>query len=319
MDLSHHRQAVAHSLTALESCVKRLVDTLAHRDAWFSVDGARSDRGARAQVCAAYSTIDYAMEDEVGSSVVCLGVVGGNADLVKRAEAVNAAKAAFKAVCAPLKNIRTRVPVKENGGGTKAIPVIRVVLRGIQRSDVNLLAAYRKIPILDAPPLSVTYTRARTRAVYRNSIEEVYNLLINMEGPLASADRARLATLAKDDKYLAVIRPHYDNVRRVRTPGLTRAGPRADGGGIAADLLHREALHDPGGHVSAGNGGRSGTAAKKEAVGVGREAVFADGCGVSVPPGVNLPDRLGRAFNVKSAVFESGFVTVRFKLIWAYI
>jgi hypothetical protein len=213
MDLAPHRQTVARALSALEASIKRLVDALAHRDAWLIVDGARNDRDARTQVCTAYSTIDYATEDEVGSSIVCLGVVGGNADLIKRAEAVNAAKAAFKAVCAPLQKIRTRVPVKENGGGTKAIPVIRVVLRGIQRSDVNLLAAYRKIPILDAPPLSITYTRARTRAVYRKSIEEIYNLLINMEGPLASADRAQLATLGKEDKYLAIVRPHYDNVR----------------------------------------------------------------------------------------------------------
>ena len=35
---------------------------------------------------------------------------------------------------------------------TKAIPVIKVILRNIQRSDLNLLAAYRKIPILSAPP-----------------------------------------------------------------------------------------------------------------------------------------------------------------------
>jgi hypothetical protein len=34
-----------------------------------------------------------------------------------------------------------------------------------------------------------------------------------MEGPLASADRAKLSTLGKQDQYLAIVRPHYDNVR----------------------------------------------------------------------------------------------------------
>jgi hypothetical protein len=38
----------------------------------------------------------------------------------------------------------------------KAIPVIRVILRNIQRSDLNLLAAYRKIPILGAPPMTTS-------------------------------------------------------------------------------------------------------------------------------------------------------------------
>jgi len=87
------------------------------------------------------------------------------------------------------------------------------ILRNIQRSDLNLLAAYRKIPILDAPPLSVTYTRARTRAVYRKSIDEIYGLLAPLEGPMAAADRARVETLGRQDKFLAVTRQHYDNVR----------------------------------------------------------------------------------------------------------
>lgn len=213
MDLAHHRQTIAHALSLLETRIAQLVDALAHRPSWVRVDGESSDRAALAQVCTAYSTIDYAMEDAVGSSVVCLGVVGAAADVVKRATAVNAAKVAFKEVCAPLQKIRTRVPMKDGSQRSKAIPVIRVVLRGIQRSDVNLLAAYRKIPILDAPPLAVTYTRALTRAVYRKSVEEIHTLLSNLEGPLAASDRARLSTLGKHHQYLAIARPHYDNVR----------------------------------------------------------------------------------------------------------
>jgi hypothetical protein len=86
-------------------------------------------------------------------------------------------------------------------------------MRNIQRSDLNLLAAYRKIPILGAPPVSITYTRARTRAVYRKSIDELYQLLTLMEGPTAAADRARLSTLGPKDKYLALTKLHYDNIR----------------------------------------------------------------------------------------------------------
>jgi hypothetical protein len=81
------------------------------------------------------------------------------------------------------------------------------------RSSLNVLAAYRKIPILGAPPVSITYTRARTRAVYRKSIDELYQMLTLMEGPTAVADRARLSTLDPKDKYLAVTKPHYDNIR----------------------------------------------------------------------------------------------------------
>jgi hypothetical protein len=55
---------------------------------------------------------------------------------------------------------------------TKAIQATRVLLRSVQRSDLNLLAAYRKMPVLDAPPSTITYTAARTRAVYRKTVEK---------------------------------------------------------------------------------------------------------------------------------------------------
>jgi hypothetical protein len=136
-----------------------------------------------------------------------------SADVLKRAEAVNTAKATFRAICTPLKQIRMRVPIKGEDGPTKAIPVIRVILRNIQRSDLNLLAAYRKIPILGAPPVTITYTRARTRSVYRKSIDELCQMLTLMEGPKAATDRARLSTLDPKDKYLALTKAHYDKIR----------------------------------------------------------------------------------------------------------
>jgi hypothetical protein len=58
------------------------------------------------------------MDDEVGDSVVCLGVIGAQSDVVKRALAVNVAKAALKELFAPLQRVRIRVPVK--GSTTKA-------------------------------------------------------------------------------------------------------------------------------------------------------------------------------------------------------
>jgi hypothetical protein len=186
--------AVAKALSVLEASLQRLIEALRHWPAWVRVEGTGDERTGLQRVCEAYGSIDYGMEDAVGTSVTCLGVIGVSSGVLKRTEAVNEAKAALKGVCATLQHVRTRIPVKGNDGPTKAAPVIRVILRNIQRSDLKLLAAYRKIPILNAPPLSVTYTRARTRAVYRKSIEEIYVLLAPLEGPAAAADRARLET-----------------------------------------------------------------------------------------------------------------------------
>jgi len=212
MDLSHHRSSIARALRELERCLERLVDALAHQPVTLSVEGAANDRVALQRVCQAYSCIDYGMADQAGSAIECLGVAGVNSAVLKRAEAVNAAKSTLQGLCAPLKRVRTRVAMK-GGDGTKAIPVTRAILRSIQRSDLNLIAAYRKIPILDAPPVSVTYVRALTRSVYRKSLDEIYDLLATLEGSNASSDRARLETLGRNEKFLALARQHYENVR----------------------------------------------------------------------------------------------------------
>jgi hypothetical protein len=165
------------------------------------------------KICAAYSTIDYGMQDEVNESLVCLGIIGVNTDTLKKAAAVNAAKTKFKDACTPLQGIRIRIPVKGEKAPTKAIPAIRVILRNIQRSDLNLLAAYRKIPMLGARPKTITYTRPHTRAVYRKTVEEIVDMLNNVNTPEAMADRELLAYLDRRVTHLALVKERYQNIR----------------------------------------------------------------------------------------------------------
>jgi hypothetical protein len=213
MDLSTERKHVAQALRNLDANIARLVDALAHRPARVTVENATEDRDAIQRACASYSAINYLTHAADETSLVCLGVIGASSDILRRAEAVNAAKTAFKTVCAPLQRINVRVPVSGETQATQVIPAIRVVLRNIQRSDINLLAAYRKIPLLNAPPVSVTYTRANTRAVYRKTIEELYVALNNMKGPVAADDRARLDALDRHETHLALVKDRYQNIR----------------------------------------------------------------------------------------------------------
>jgi hypothetical protein len=195
---------------SLETALERLVDALSHRPVIANIAGA-TERSAIRRACEAYSAIDYETDDEVGDSVVCLGIIGAQSDVVKRALAVNVAKAALKALFAPLQRVRIRVPVK--GSTTKAIPALRVILRHIQRSDLNVNAAYRKIPILSVPPATVTYTRANTRNVYRKTVDEIADMLSNVSSPAAISDRERLATLDRRITHLALVRCRYQNIR----------------------------------------------------------------------------------------------------------
>lgn len=213
MDLESLKPRVAESLRTLEKQLEQFVDVLAHRPVWIQIDGAEADRGAIRAACEAFGTIRYEMEDDVETSPVCLGVIAASADVIACAEQLNSAKAEFKALCAPLQRVRMRVPVRGDDGPTKALSVLRVILRSLQRSDLNVHAAYRKVPILAAPPRLIAYTRARTRSVYRKSVEEIATMLMNYEGPDASHDRARLASLTPRETHLALVRERYENIR----------------------------------------------------------------------------------------------------------
>jgi DNA-binding CsgD family transcriptional regulator len=221
-DLDTHRRHIATALQSLEKSLDRLVDALAHRPAWLSVDGAADDRDALRRICEAYRKIDYDMEDEVNETLDCLGVVGVSSEVLTRAAQVNDAKAELKRVCLPLSRLRTRVPRKATkdagaaageGADTEMIQTTRAVLRSLQRSDLNLTAAYRKIPILGAPPRTITYVRASTRAVYRKTIAEIETLLMTADGPATARDRARLAALSPREAHLALVQEHYTNIR----------------------------------------------------------------------------------------------------------
>jgi hypothetical protein len=210
MDISSHRPEVAKALLTLEAAIERLVDALSHRPIIANIDGTTMGSAIR-RTCEAYSAINYEMNDAIGDSVVCLGVIGAPSDVVKRAQAVNAAKASLKALFAPLQRVRVRVPDK--GSQTKAITALRAILRQIQRSDLNVNAAYRKIPILSAPPATVTYTRANTRAVYRKTVDAIADMLSNIHSSAATADLERIAALDRRITHLALVRYRYENIR----------------------------------------------------------------------------------------------------------
>jgi hypothetical protein len=212
MDLSLPTREIAHALRTLESAIARLVEVLAHTPVWIEAE-ADAERSALERVCDAYSAIEYGMEDRADESAGCLAVLGVDATTLDCARAVNASKAAFKTLCTPLTRIQVRIPEKHGDSPTRKITALRYILRTMQRSDLNLLAAYRKIQILLAPPATITYTRACTRSVYRKTLAQVWEMLLTMEGPTADEDRARLSALDPRETHVAFAKEHYPNTR----------------------------------------------------------------------------------------------------------
>ena len=84
VDLIAHRREVAQGLKTVEDALQRFVASLAHKSTWIRVAEASNDGSAARLASEAYCAIDYGMEDEVGSSVVCLGVIGASSEIVER-------------------------------------------------------------------------------------------------------------------------------------------------------------------------------------------------------------------------------------------
>jgi hypothetical protein len=108
-----------------------------------------------------------------------------------------------------------RVPVKDGRGGrvVKSLPLVRVILRELQRSDLSLLAAYRQIPILTGRVKRVAYTRARTRAVYRKTRAEIAAMIAATGRLTAAEDLKRLQALPPRETHLALVKERYTNIR----------------------------------------------------------------------------------------------------------
>jgi hypothetical protein len=226
-DQQRHKNAIAAALRELEQAVAALVQSLAHDGGPVSAEGTKSDAEARHRIGDAFASVDYGQDNAVNETPSCLGVAGVSPTVLDRAATVNAAKQRLRSVCSPLQNQRVRVPVKDGQGGrvVKSLPLVRVILRELQRSDLNLLAAYRKIPILTGRVSRVVYTRAHTRAVYRKSRADIAALLKASNRLTAAGDLARLHQLPTAETHLALVKDRHSHVRaNVWFDGLDRRG-----------------------------------------------------------------------------------------------
>lgn len=206
------REEVSAALRALERGLVDLAQVIAHRVDPLAVKDAATPAEARQRLIDAYGRIDYDVEDDVRATLVCLGVMGTTRDVIAVAERVNEAKARLRAVCSAMHGVKVRLPTSADAPTpTAVVPLTRAILRSIQRSDLNLTAAYRRIPILEVRPSVVAFTHAFTRKVERRERATLVDSLRQSASPAAERDLARLR--ACRDRWLAVVWAHYANVR----------------------------------------------------------------------------------------------------------
>lgn len=162
----------------------------------------------------AYTQLDYGMEDRVNRSIRCYGALGVPRRLINEAKVVNRAKSDFKAALKAIARKRVRVTLKDRRGDdavtTRALS--NIVLRQLQRSSLNLLAAYREVRILEETPLSIHFMQTRTRSVPRKTARELLDLLQGRSDEFTNSDRERLQGLSPNE-YLVSPKAPYPRMR----------------------------------------------------------------------------------------------------------
>jgi hypothetical protein len=216
-DTEYARQveAVQGGLAELESRLAKLATSLLEADAEVSVLGVGDRRKALKRVAAAYLALEFVGDNDDEEPDSVLGVVGVPARVIEIGRAVNAAKDDLKAICTPFYDRRRATPVLDDRGRSvvKEVQWMRLILRDIGRPNLNLLAAYRHVPILDARPLRVGYVNANTRSTYRRSREELIRMLGRYPPESAARDIEKLNGLPRAERFLVHVRGHYTSIR----------------------------------------------------------------------------------------------------------
>jgi hypothetical protein len=148
---------VGKALRNLDSALARLDALLATDCSWVSVEGEANFSTAMAKVRTAYAEID----GETGSHSAmpgCRGIVAVTPGVIAAAHCVNAAKGELIVACTGLRGDTSVKRFDQEGRPSRVkIHKHRLLLIALGRPNLNLFAAYRKIPILTGIPQRVRF------------------------------------------------------------------------------------------------------------------------------------------------------------------
>ena len=202
--LAQHLHALEHALHAL----RNELETLALRPGPFGPAQTYHQRpdhawqvrhgpGTVAAIAGALQRLTYDHDDQPNQSHRLPGALGVPHPLLDQVHTVNALKARLKAVCVPLHRYRFPAPVRYPDGTERIVKrqLTTLILARLDRSDVNLLAAYRQIPVIPTIVRSLTHTHYFAQSVPRATVRSLIEQLEIQPSPLALQDLSRLRLL----------------------------------------------------------------------------------------------------------------------------
>lgn len=198
---------VGKALRNLDSALARLDELLATDYSWVSVDGEANFSTAMARVRAAYAEIDGDTGDH-RAMPGCRGIVAVTPRVIAAAHCVNAAKGELIVACTGLRG-NTSVKRLDQEGRLSWVNINkhRVLLTALGRPNLNLFAAYRKIPILTGVPKRVRFGIQRAYTVKPIAREKIAARLRRRHDVDSFEDLRKVDQLPRSETTLALREP----------------------------------------------------------------------------------------------------------------
>ncbi len=195
---------VGKALRNLDSALARLDELLATDCSWASVEGEATFSSAMAKVCAAYAEID----GDTGSHRAtpgCRGIVAVTPRVIAAAHCVNAAKGELIVACTGLRGNTSMKRLDQEGRPSwVSIHKHRLLLTALGRPNLNLFAAYRKIPILTGIPQRVRFGSRYGCSVGSVTRETIADQLRRRHDADSFEDLKKIDQLPKSETTLAL-------------------------------------------------------------------------------------------------------------------
>jgi len=165
----------------------------------------------------ALTNVFYEGDEKANTIVRCYGVIGAPMHVIRMAKQINQAKSELRDAIAPVANKRVRVGIKDREGepGETTRELTTLIFRQLQSARVNLLAAYRQIPIIEEPVTRIKFIHYRTRSVQQRTVGQVIEMLYGESktpSEMGKQDIAILSTWPKNE-HLSRPRPYYYRMR----------------------------------------------------------------------------------------------------------
>lgn len=161
----------------------------------------------------AISQLEYIEDEPKNRSVRCYGAIGVSMRLIQQIQGVNRAKDAFRDALQPLSGKTMRVTVRHPDGSRERVirELITVMMRRLELARVNVLAAYRHIPVFDEQVRTLRFNHVTSKSVEKKTAGQLIEMLAESHESTAGEDIARLRQIPEDEP-LSRRKSGYDRV-----------------------------------------------------------------------------------------------------------